>query len=406
MSRIATTTINQRGVDGILNNQVELSKIQKQMSTGKRVVTPADDPVAATQMLNLDKNVRVTEQYQSNIDYARNRLSQTDETLGSAGNLLQRVRELAVRANTDSLSDADRKSIAAEVDSRLDELMGLANTKDGSGEYLFAGSKGNTKPFTYSSTAGYEYHGDQRERDVKIGPEFDVQQTDAGDEVFMGVERGNGRFVTDYADANTGSGRITASGIADAGALTNHEYTLTVQPDGAGGQEIQVTDDDEGPPPVTTVPYQPGEAFEFEGVTMTINGSPDNGDQFTVSPSRSQSVFQTVRDMLDTLRSDWSGNEARAKAAMDMDTAIRELDNAQSNILDVRSSIGARLNSVESQETVNEAYTVQMKETLSQVQDLDYAKASSELNLRMVGLQAAQQVYTRVQGLSLFNQIG
>ncbi|SFD92744.1 flagellar hook-associated protein 3 FlgL [Thiohalospira halophila DSM 15071] len=405
MARIATSTINQRGVDGILNNQVELSKIQKQMATGKRVVTPADDPVAATQMLNLDKNVRVTEQYQSNIDYARNHLSQTDETLGSVGNLLQRVRELAVRANTDSLSDANRESIAAEVESRLDELMGLANTKDGSGEYLFAGSKGSTKPFSYSAANGYEYHGDQRERNLKIGPEFDVQQTDAGDEVFMGVERGNGRFVADYDDGNTGSGRITATGIADAGALLDHEYTLTVQPDGAGGQEIQVTDDDEGTA-VTTVPYQPGEAFEFEGVTMTIDGSPDNTDQFRVSSSRSQSVFQTVRDMLETLRSDWSGGEARAKAAMDMDTAIRELDNAQNNILNVRSSIGARLNSVESQETVNEAYTVQMKETLSQVQDLDYAKASSDLNLRMVGLQAAQQVYTRVQGLSLFNQIG
>lgn len=404
MSRIATSTINQRGVDGVLNNQTELSKVQKQMSTGKRVVTPSDDPVAATQMLGVDKTRRITEQYQSNSKVARNRLGAAEDTLDSTGNLLQRVRELAIQANTDGSSNADRASIAQEVESRLEELVGLANSKDGTGEYLFSGSKGNTKPFSYSAADGYQYHGDQRERDLKIGPEFDVQQTDAGDRIFMDVPEGNGRFVADYDDGNTGSARIKETAVEDATALTNHEYTLTVQPDGGGGQEVEVTDEDSGSV-VATEPYQSNEPIEFDGISVTLSGSPDDGDEFTVSPSRSRSVFDTVHNMVDTLKSDWSGDEARAKASMDMETAIRELDNARDNVLNVRSDIGARLNSIESQESVNSSYTLQMEETLSGIQDLDYAEASSQLNLRMTGLQAAQQVYSKVQGLSLFNYV-
>ena len=421
MSRIATSTINQRGIDGILNNQTELSKVQKQMSTGKRVVTPADDPVAATQMLNLDKNIRLTEQYQSNVNYAKNRLATTDQTLDSVGNLLQRVRELGVRANTASLDTADRKAIAAEVESRLEELVGLANTKDGSGEYLFAGSKGSTKPFTYSPTAGYEYNGDQRERSIKIGPEFNVQQTDRGDRIFMDIERGNGSFVTDYDEGNTGSGSIKNAEIADSSNLTNHEYTIDIVGPSTGNpddpNEVRVYDEDTDtyvigaaagtppPPPASGQPYEEDSPITFDGISLTLDGEPAVGDQFTVEPSRSGSVFDTIDRMVQTLKRDWSGDEARAEAGMEMRTALQELGNARDNILEVRAELGARINSVESQEYVNDAYTLQMEETLSGIQDLDYAKASGELNLRMVGLQAAQQVYTKVQGLSLFNFI-
>jgi flagellar hook-associated protein 3 FlgL len=418
MSRIATSTINQRGIDGILQNQVELSKVQKQMSSGKRVVTPADDPVAATQMLNLEKNIRITEQYQANADYARNRLSTAEQSLSSVGNLLQRVQELAVSANKDSLNNADRRAIAAEVDSRLEELVGLANGKDGAGEYLFAGSKGSTRPFSYTDATGYQYNGDQRERDIRIGPDFDVQQTNSGDEVFMRIQDGNGTFTTDYNPNNNGTGQIDRGRVTDAAALTGHDYTVEViappipplPPDAPN--QVQVRDNDTGNlvvgaagPPPTGTPYQDGMEITFDGITVGLEGEPDVGDEFTVEASRSQSVFETVKRLSDALKDNWNGNNRRAQASMEMEKALQDLSNAQDSILEVRAGIGARLNSIDSQNTVNGAYNLQMEETLSGIQDLDYAKASGELNLRMVGLQAAQQVYSKVKGLSLFNYV-
>ncbi len=90
---------------------------------------------------------------------------------------------------------------------------------------------------------------------------------------------------------------------------------------------------------------------------------------------------------------------------MDHGYTLQELDNALGTMLDVRAGLGARINSVESQEGVNEGYELYLNKNLSEVRDLDYAEAASRMNMQLVGLQAAQQVYQKVQGLSLFNYI-
>ncbi|MFO8156049.1 MAG: flagellar hook-associated protein FlgL [Thiohalospira sp.] len=413
--RISTPTMNQRGIDGMLDNQTELSHVQKQMSSGKRVLTPADDPVAATQMLNLRKSLELTEQYQKNADYARNRMNIEEQTLESSGNVLQRVRELVVQANNDSLDNFDREAIAKEVDERLKELVGLANAKDGAGEYLFSGSRSRTTPFSYTEEAGFQYHGDNKTRKLQIGPDYEVQQTTSGERLFMDVAEGNRTFSTDYNPENAGSGVISEGRVASQTDLTRHAYTLDVveapNDDAESPLQVRVFDKDRGEyvigseEPPEGQPYKPGMDISFDGIALSLEGKPQPGDEFTIEPSRSQSVFDTIGGIVESLKANWDNPEKRAKAQMEMDNALIEVTNAMDNILNARAGIGARINSVDSQSYVNDAYSLQMEETLSGIEDLDYASATGELNMKMVGLQAAQQVYSKLKDMSLFNYV-
>ena len=413
--RISTPTMTQRGIDGMLDNQSKLSNVQQQMASGKRVINPSDDPVAANQMLNLRKSLELTNQYQKNADYARNRMNIEEKTLESAGNVLQRVRELVVQANHDSLNNFDREAVAKEVDERLRELIGLANARDGAGEYLFSGSKGRTTPFTHTREEGYQYNGDEKVRYLQIGPDYRVQQTNSGDSIFMRVGNGNRTFATGYHPENAGSGTIDEGRVTSQTDLTRHRYRIDLVESSSGipdaPPEVRVLDEDRGEfvvgsdDPPSGMEYSPGMEVNFDGIAVTLSGRPAVGDGFSVRPSTSQSVFDTVGNIVTSLKANWDNPELRAKSKMDMDNALQELTNALDNVLDTRAEIGARINSVDSQDFVNDAYKLQMEETLSGIEDLDYASATGELNMRMVGLQAAQQVYSKVKELSLFNYV-
>lgn len=138
MIRIATSQIYQQASKAIGERQVALSKVQQQLATGDRIIDHSDDPVGSARLLGLNDEIGRYDQYQRNIDLASGRLSVEDATLDSAGEILQRARELTVQANNDTLNDSNRSNIAKEVRQLHDQLFNLANTRDGDGEYLLS----------------------------------------------------------------------------------------------------------------------------------------------------------------------------------------------------------------------------------------------------------------------------
>jgi flagellar hook-associated protein 3 FlgL len=142
------------------------------------------------------------------------------------------------------------------------------------------------------------------------------------------------------------------------------------------------------------------------GVSVTISGDPANGDAFKVKPSSSQSVFKTVANLIETLERTASGDPATsAQYSNDIGFALTNLDQATENILRVRAAIGSRMGEIDSLSSVNEDLTLQYQQTLSQLQDLDYAKAITDLTRKQTDLQAAQQSFIRTSQLSLFNYL-
>ncbi len=385
----------------MLEQQAAASKTQQQIASGKRILTPSEDPVGSARILALSQSVTVTDQFQSNINVADGKLRLEESALQSVTTVLQRVRELTVQGNNDSNTVQDRDMIAVEVRELLDELLRLGNSQDEAGEFLFAGYKTQTQPFAVAG-ATFSYSGDQGQRLVAVGPGRQIATGDSGSDVFMNIPNGNGTFVAAANGANTGTGIIDQGSVVTT--FVPETYTIAITEPTPGNFEYSVTGSVSGVI-AANVPYVDGQAITFGGIEVTISGAPAAGDSFTVQPSTSQSLFDTVQAIAVELESGGGSPAADALLHTNLGRALSELDQGLENVLQVRASVGARLNSTDDQREINADFKLQLEQTLSEVQDLDYAEAISRYELQLIALQAAQQSYAKMQGLSLFNFI-
>lgn len=411
--RISTSQIHQQSVSAMLEKQVEMAKTQQQLATGRRILTPQDDPAGTVRVLAFEEVRSTVNQYQRNAEAATASLSIEESALEGVANVLQRARELALQGNNDTLNDQDRQSIVFELRELRSQLIQIANTKDGSGDHLFAGYQIGTQPFSQDASGAITYNGDQGQRYVQIGADRQVAMSDSGSALFREIRSGNGTFVTSADAGNTGSGMIDTGGVVDPSAYVADTYTITFVTNTGGDLAYQVVGAVSGqvvPPLPDVIPddapaYQSGSAISFNGIETAITGAPLLGDTFTVSPSPNQDMFTTLQNLIDAMETPTVTAAARASLHERVSRALVNIDQSLEKTLEVRSRVGARLNAVEKQQEANEVHLVNIEESLSSLNALDYTEAISRLNQQQMALQAAQQTYVRVQGLSLFNYL-
>ncbi|HWR88498.1 MAG TPA: flagellar hook-associated protein FlgL [Acidiferrobacterales bacterium] len=397
--RISTSQIFQGSLNAMLDNQSSLTHTQLQMSTGRRILTPSDDPVGSAAVLDLNQAIDNTHQYQTNADVAVGRLQLGESTLGDVGNLLQRVRELTVQANNDSQTPETRRYMATELRQLRSQLIGMANTRDATGEYLFAGFKGNSQPFVPNAAGQVTYVGDPGSRYLQVGPGQQIVDGEPGSAVFMGIRNGNGTFTTLDNPANTGSGIIVPGTVVNPAAWVPDTYTITFPTPTT--YEVR----DSAAALVTSGAYQSDAAIAFNGIQVILTGQPGPTDSFTVGPSANQDVFSTVQNIITTLETYPNTPAGMANLHNAVNRGMVDIDQAMGSMLEARARAGARLNTLDSQKSANDAFLLLAQQSLSNVQDLDYAEAASRLNRQLLSLQATQQTFVKVQGLSLFNYL-
>lgn len=298
--RISTSMLYDFGVNSIDTQLTQLAKTQQQIATGRRILTPGDDPVAAAGALENEKSLGVVNQYVNNIGSARSTLSLEEGVLASVNQTLQNVRQTAVNAGNPTLSAANKAALATTLRSNYDQLLSLANSKDGEGNYMFAGFKTATQPFT-QLTGPAVYAGDQGQRKLQISASRQIPVTDSGQDVF-----------------------------------------------------------------------KPG-----------VAGS---------------DPFATIETLITALNSG-------TVTAADISTALNGIDSAMNNVLRVRSGIGTRQNELDATETAGQNSALQYQSAISNLRDVDFTKAITDLTRQQTGLQAAQKSFVTVQGLSLFNYL-
>jgi flagellar hook-associated protein 3 FlgL len=400
--RLSTQQFYSNSINVMLDQQTALSKIQNQLSTSKRVNTPADDPIASVHILELERAQSESAQFDKNSSLARNRLSLEEQSLADSGTALQRVRELVLQAsNTGTLSDSDRLSIATEMSSRLEQLQDIANRKDSNGEYLFSGFSTSTQPFTAASGGGVVYAGDQGNRLLQVGATQRIADSHSGFDVFMDVPEGNGLFATAASAANTGSGVVSVGSIANRAAWTPDNYTLTF----TTATNWEVTD---GATPANVVAngaYTPGASIAFKGIQVAVSGAPAAGDTFAVDKSDGQDMFTTIGNIVAALKQPLNDPSASAKLTTALGGSLQQLDQASDHLLSVRAEVGSRLSSLDDGDSSRSAMGVDIAGALSDLRDLDYADAVTRMNQQLVGLQAAQLSYSKISQLSLFNYL-
>ncbi|GLK89444.1 flagellar hook-associated protein FlgL [Pseudomonas turukhanskensis] len=434
--RISTIQAFNSSVSGMQKNYADVSRTQQQISTGKRILTPADDPVASVRLLQLSQEQALNAQYTSNNTAAQNSLNSEEAILTSIETVLQRIREIGVQVGNGTLDATDRASLGTEVQQREDELLSLMNSKDASGHYLFGGSQSDQQPFVRNADGTYTYQGDESERAVQVASSTFINLGDDGKDLFENVVNAN-RVSTSHptvgvnADGTVSTGRVSLGLVTDKAAYDNTfpSSNPPVATDGVGIHFLNSTDyvvyDQADVPDWTT--YDPttpptgqlatgsidtntatSDFITYGGVRVQIDGVPQEGDDFAINrkpDEEKRSLLNTVSDLRKALQG--SGNSAEDNRVI-RDTAavaLSNLDTVYSKVDAVRGSVGARLNTLDSTGDFIADVTLVNKSVQSDLEDLDYADAISRLSLQSTILSAAQQSYVKIANLSLFNYI-
>jgi flagellar hook-associated protein 3 FlgL len=269
---------------------------QQELASGRRILKPSDDPVASARALEVTQSRNVNGQYLENQGYAKDSLKMVEGTLSSVSDLITYARTRALEAGNGTYSQSEFDAIAADLRAQYEQLRGLANTRDGEGNYLFAGYRLNDEPFP-GTLGATSYAGDNGARSIQVSSGRVMPVSTPGDQVF-----GDG----------------TSGLFADLGTL----------------------------------------------ITRLESGT-----------------FDTT----------------------DVGTAVTAMDGALDQVLRERAAVGSRLGELDALENVAGDYDLQYAETLSNLQDVDYTEAISRFSKQQTLLEAAQQTYVKITGLSLFD---
>lgn len=377
----------------MVSQQDALAKTQQQIATGQRLASPSDDPVAAVQILNFERESNLLNQYIGNASTATSKLRVEEGVLSGATNILQRIRELAIQGLNDTNTQGDRADIAQEILQLNDELLAIANTQDASGNYLFSGFSTDTQPY---ESIGASYNGDGGQRNIQVGPDVLVETNDPGNLIFESqfVETA----VTDNAGPSSAVLNITSIGL-------NNVISPPVTISFTAPDTLTIND---GTNNEVVAPYVAGQSVtlselnaNFPDLTLQLDDALANGDSYTLETQTTprKTVFSTVNDFANALINDSVGSNNSPNNG----DFLTNVSSAIDTVIDTQAKIGARINVIEQQEEISQDLSLTVQKTLSGIQDLDYAEAISRLTLQSTALQAAQQTFARVQGLTLFN---
>lgn len=304
--RLSTTSIFENGKSKIQSLQLEQVKLQTQISTGKRVNTPADDPIASSRILSLQQAQSVNTQYASNRDTANAQLSGTEVVLSNVTDLMLNIQSTVVGAGNPSLSDVDRRAVAVELSQSLDQLIGLANSKDAVGNYMFSGYRTGTIPYVKNVAGGYDYQGDTNRVALQVSESRQMEVTQTGPNVFQ-----------------------------------------------AGGNDI----------------------------------------------------FQQLTDFIAIMNTPVATPADNAALNASIQTTIGGMKTGLDNILAARADFGAKLKEIDSLDATGLSSDIVFKQNISDLEDLDYTVALSDLAKNQIIMEAAQKSFVKTTGMSLFDLI-
>jgi len=404
MLRISTVQMFNQGVAAMQRNHAALAHTQAQVDSGKRILTAADDPLAASHLLALEQQQSRLLQYQGNLSEVSSRLGQQETLLDSVNTRLQHVRDLALRAASGALSKAARGDIAAELAECEKELMALMNSQDEQGHYRFSGFNARTAPVVQAADGSYRWQGDNGREEVQIADGLTVAAGISGEAAFASGQN---------------AARLQATGAAAgliSGALVEDELAFAQFP--SAGVRLDFNDPKD-PLAYSLTPLPNGEPVQgrlddkedslvhYQGAAFYINGKPEPGSSCTIEAkgdaAEKISLLNSIRDLRKTLQSADDSPQGARQVRDAVALGLRNIDSNAAQLDSQRGQIGARLNLIAATQSGHESQRLHNQNMQSQLGDLDYFEALSRLTLQATLLEASQQSFAKVNRLSLFD---
>lgn len=403
--RVSTQQFYFQNSQQLSDKQSGVNDQMKYISSGKRVLTAKDDAVNYGTLTGYKNELTNIEKYQRNITQAENRNSLLDTSFANAEELMQEMKRLFLQANNGTLSDNDLTSLANLAKDVQVQLLDIANSKDETGGYIFAGYQIENKPFNLQPDNSVIYAGDSGNRQLQIAKNVMVETNQAGDAAFEEVGNAIGDFSATYV-TNTSGISVQRAIIANPGAydpLTSPpDYKFIFNPTAS---DLTVVDNGgAGVPVFTTAAYTPGQTVSFNGIDVQINGNPLPGDEFDITPEEDISIFETIKSAIDWISVGTSSPDP-VQHQVDYDHILEQISTSMNHITNNRANAGIRLQLIDNQDSNHEDAKLNLAQGKSQIEDLDFAKAIATFEQSQVALQAAQQTFVQIKGLSLFNYI-
>ena len=402
--------ITQAGFYNKATEQMNLQKskvfdTQSQLSSGKKMLRPSDDPALASAINNLASQIDVNKRYLSNLSNMEGTLKMQEASVSGAVAIVGRIKELSVQGANDTYSAADRKIIAIEVKELISSLVDLGNMRGTDGAYLFSGFSQDKPPFTELPSGAVTYNGSADYQKVMVDEGRSMEIGMPGSDVFGSVDA-TGPEIDTYAF----SGSVAANGsisMAKTGGntytqafVTSHRDTLDalVAKINEGETDFVATRLDDSIVYTSSKPLVPLPIIRTSGTldgTATITHTKTDTAASTGTSTRIN-MFETLNAMHKALD---TNNASDIRNTLNNISSVHEHINVQ------QAKIGSRMQRIESLSVAIEDrdYTYQILK--SGMEDLDYVEAASRLKNQSLALQAGQQTFAQLSGLSLFKYI-
>jgi flagellar hook-associated protein 3 FlgL len=412
--RIATNQLYTSSVSNMENQQAQLLQIEQQISSGVSLSNPADNPMGAAEAVQLSATSATLAQYTTNQNTALSSLQTEDSTLTSITTTLQSANSALQEAAGGTLNSTNLQALAQQLEGYRSQLLSLANTTDGSGNYIFAGYQSTSQVFTNNASGvGVTYNGDSGQRLIQVGGTRQIAVGDSGSSVFMSVPSVGSTAVPAGSSSNTGSGTIGPVTVTNSAASTNGDNYSIAFSDATGTLQYTVTDNSQPSPGNVVGPtnYTAGSAIQLgSGMNVTISGTPASGDSFSVTPGSASSnsdIFATLDNVINALNAPNASGSGGASANLTnaLTTGMTALGNSLSNVITIHASVGGREQEVQALQSVTSTSALQTTTNLSALTSTDMTSAISQYTQLENALTASQKSFATTQGLSLFQYI-
>lgn len=408
--RVSTAQFYLQSSQQMNSKSADVNEQMAHLSSGKRVLTAKDDAVSFGTLSGYKDDLANIEKYKRNIDRAESHNNMQGIVFADAEVILDKIKQDMLLANNGRMSNEDLQALADQVRNSFDQLLDLANGQNENGDYIFAGYQTELQPFNQKSDGSVTYSGDSGVNELQIAKNIQIPTNQTGDAAFLNINNAIGDFTASYPSAPNNN--LSGVAVESANVIDRDAYNVSAGPykfsTDPTTNHLTVTDSASavvfpvGAAP--SAPYTAGDKITFNGIEVTLSGNPLPDESFTLSEQEEISIFDTINDAITWMESG-SVSTNQEQHQVDYNTILTQLDSTMTHITSRQVDSGIRLQVLENQKDRHLDFELATTTNRGKVEDLDFAKAISEFEQVKIALQASQQMFTKVQGLTLFNYI-
>ncbi|MDO6763938.1 flagellar hook-associated protein FlgL [Agarivorans sp. 1_MG-2023] len=403
--RVSSINLYQSSLNGVLNSQQQVEKMNQHLITNKKLLTAADGPSDMSKTMFLTTEITLTEQHLKNGTLLENALNFEESTLDGMINAMQRARVLGVQSGDGLNGEAERKSLAQELRQIQAQMVDFMNSQNADGSYVFSGFQTQKQPYVFDGT-DYNYQGDAGVNELKVSSSVYIQSNDTGQEVFDNVFK---RFVTNDLSGNINT-TITDQRAYDSFHKLNYDpitpanNTYQVQTTAGAPDTYEILDSGGASlVPPETGDYVPGQSINFNGVDINISTPAGSANEsFELAPPDKDNVLNMLSEYIVALEDPSLVGDAYVEKQSDF---LVGLDNSLESVNLTLGSIGARGNSLEAVRSAASSMDLINQKSRASLSEVDFAEAVSNLQKAELALNTSYSSYSRISQLSLFNYL-